>query len=195
MSSSSIKRVVIVTGASRGSFLICICTVNFLLLISFLQGIGAQIAIDLNTRFSSDTLFILIARDISKLESIKEDFLQKRYETNRYYTLKIDFSVNSIGTDEYKVELENILKNESLVNLTELFVFYNHGTLELLPVEEAAKISADFYQINVISVWKFLAAIRALFPICEGLKQFQINISSKMATMTLPSYSLYTSSL
>ena len=153
-----------------------------------MKGIGARLAVDLNERYSSETLFILIARDEAKLESvIKEDSFKP---TNRYCTLKIDFS----NDDDYKKEIENILKKEDLKYMSELFVFYNHGTLNLLKIEDAAKISTQFYQINVISVWKLLAAILALFPINENLKQYHINTSSKMAFVHLPLYSLYTSS-
>jgi short-subunit dehydrogenase len=170
-----IKRVVIITGASR--------------------GIGARLVVDLNEKWKSDTLFILIARDYAKLEEIKKELLEKSpAKNNLFFLLKIDFSDSKNGVDEYKKYLTDLLNlNELNKQLNEIYVFYNHGTLELMPIEEAADISTEFYQTNVISVWKFLSAIRTLFPIRNSLNQYHINTSSKMAYMNIPSYSLYSS--
>ena len=110
------------------------------------------------------------------------------------FLLKIDFSDSKNGVDEYKNYLTDLLDlNEICKQLSEMYVFYNHGTLELMPIEEAANICAEFYQTNVISVWKLLSAVRSLFPIRGGLTQYHINMSSKMAYLNVPSYSLYTS--
>ena len=174
MSTGNIKRIVIITGASR--------------------GIGARLAIDLNNKWKDDTLFILIARDYKKLEAIKHELLEKSNKSNEYILLKIDFSDSSVGVDEYKKYLTDILNiNQMQDRLNEIYIFYNHGTLELMPIEDSASISAEFYQTNLISVWKFLSAIRSIFPISDSITQYHINTSSKMAHIKVASYSLYTS--
>ncbi len=77
----------------------------------------------------------------------------------------------------------------------ELYVFYNHGTLKLECVEKVADSATSEFQINVVSIWILMAALRDMFPSDLVPKQYHINISSLLATLVQPMCSLYSSSI
>ena len=85
--------------------------------------------------FREYTIFLLIARDHSKLVKVKEEMHKlepenKGYVANKIITLKLDFS-QSMKAAELVNILQITLKDEKLDKINELFVFYNHGTLQL----------------------------------------------------------------
>jgi len=165
-----IQRVVIITGASK--------------------GIGEEIANQLNEKFSENTLFVLIARSLDKLDELKRKLASKK-PLNQYKTLKIDFSNEKV---DYANELKNSFKELILTEVKDLLVFYNHGSLIISDVESSANDINEFFEVNVLSVWKFLSAVRELFPADKVPKQFHINTSSKLATSFSAGMSAYSSS-
>lgn len=166
----SFKRLIVITGASR--------------------GIGEALSIEANKRFHENTLFVLIARDLSKLEKVK---LNLKSSSNKFILIKIDFSNELNATNYYRQTLETSLNEIELKEIEELIVIYNHGTLIISPVEKSADQVKSFYEINVFSVWKFLAAIREMFPVNLITHQYHVNISSLLATSFSPSMSAYSS--
>lgn len=164
-------RLVIVTGASR--------------------GIGAEIAQEAHRRFGKNTLFLLVARNEALLNEVKSKISDPE---NTALVLKIDFS-NDLKVDEYVKLITESLKAIDLTGLSELYVFYNHGTIRLGSLEEVADVSLHEFTTNVTSVWGFVAAIRKVLPIEKHPKQFHINISSLLASKTTANLSIYCSSI
>lgn len=165
------KRLIVITGASK--------------------GIGAQIALETNKKFTdkdTQTTFLLIARDLAKLHEVKAELIKENSQNN-VLTLSYDFSrVTNVET------LTDILRNNLTdQNFDEMYVFYNHGTLKIAGVELVADDATNEFQINVISVWQLLAAIRRLFPNNIVPKQYHINISSLVATQMSKMCSVYSS--
>ena len=91
-----------------------------------------------NRHFKEKTIFLLIARDHSKLLEVKEEINWKIFNDspvdtqfkNKIVTLKFDFG-KAVKAAELLNILEISLKDEKLNEINELFVFYNHGTLLL----------------------------------------------------------------
>lgn len=168
------QRVVLVTGASR--------------------GIGESLAYLANKKFNENTLFILIARDSNKLEQVKAEMVKEKSPniafSNRIITISHDFSKN-ITVAECSQLIKDSIKDEKLQFLTELYVFYNHGTLKIATIEQCADHSLNEFQINVTSVWVLMATIRQLFPLNLVPTQFHINISSLWASKLQESCSIY----
>ena len=175
MNDITLKRLIIVTGASR--------------------GVGREIAIECNKIYEKETLFVLIARNMNKLEDVKSLLReQKSNETNVYTTFKFDFSNQNYQTVDYLKEFTSFLNGYDLSKISELFVFYNHGTLILSSVENSIQHLNEFFETNVLSVWKLLGCIRQLFQIEKTPKQYHINISSKSAYNLHPHLSAFSSS-
>ena len=169
-----IDRLIIVTGASR--------------------GIGASLAIESSKKYNENTLFLLIARDLDKLEKVRS---QMTSQTNRIRLMQMDFSRAEQTVDELEEKLKLAINDDdSFVSsqIKELIVFYNHGTLRLDTVERVATFALQEFQVNVTSVWLFLAAIRKLFPLNMIRTQFHVNISSLLATKFHELFSIYSSS-
>jgi sepiapterin reductase len=163
------KRVIVITGASR--------------------GIGLAIALESYKRFSQDAVVVLLARDLDKLEQVKREI--ESNSTNQVVLLQIDFSV-SRRTNELVDLLNSKLANLIDVNsIDELYVFHNHGTLHFGRVDELGDSASREFQINVVSVWEFLSAIRKLFPDNLVAKQFHVNISTMLATSVEALFSAY----
>jgi NAD(P)-dependent dehydrogenase (short-subunit alcohol dehydrogenase family) len=176
------QRLVIITGASR--------------------GIGAQIALDLNKRFGENTRYLLIARDQPKLEEVKAQMSKENSNLvhsstkNKFVVLAMDFSSHFTTKEMFELIKSSLTNNgeQQLDKLDELYVFYNHGTLSLAPVEEIADQMDEQFRTNVTSVWILMAAIREMFPISMVPVQFHINISSLLATKLIESFSAYSAS-
>jgi hypothetical protein len=94
--------------------------------------------LEANRHFKEKTIFLLIARDHSKLLEVKEEINWKIFNDspvdtqskNKIVTLKFDFG-KAVKAAELLNILEISLKDEKLNEINELFVFYNHGTLLL----------------------------------------------------------------
>ena len=172
---NDLRRLVIITGASR--------------------GIGEEISLQTNKEFNQNTLFILIARSIEKLDYLKSELQShNKNGSNKFESLPLDFSKGIYQKANYIDELNKVLNKFDLQNLSELYVFYNHGTLVLNDVEKSADDVSENFETNVLSVWKFLAAVRELFPNDKIAVQYHINTSSKLATSFQHGFSLYSSS-
>ena len=99
-----------------------------------LCNLRAQIAIETNRQYNENTIFLLIARDHNKLVQVKEEMHKKESKhnelKNKIITLKLDFFLIK-NTAELVNILQISLKDEKIGEINELFVFYNHGTLQL----------------------------------------------------------------
>jgi short-subunit dehydrogenase len=103
------KRLIIVTGSSR--------------------GIGKSIAEQFNTFYNSEALILLLARDLDALGQVKNDLILKSNNSNRVEAVQVDFSVQRTVSDYVKI-LEEAIKETDLSQFEELYVVYNHATLE-----------------------------------------------------------------
>jgi sepiapterin reductase len=161
------KRLVVITGASR--------------------GIGSAIANESAKKFpTDDTIFLLIARDLNKLEQMRQEI-----GVNRAFAMQLDFSL-SHTPDELKQLLNTKfldLVSGSGHSFDELYIFYNHGTLIFGRVDELGEVAAREFQINVVSVWELLSALLGLFSAVP--KQFHVNMSSLLATKLEAQFSVY----
>lgn len=166
------ERLIIITGASR--------------------GIGATIAIQANKKFSSNTIFLLIARDEEKLADVKNQIMSLS-PMNQVFLMKIDFS-HDLSKDQMTSLIKKNFADTQLNKIKELFIFYNHGTLRLEPIESAEEKKKQEFQINVFSVWTLICAFKEIFPLETIPLQYHINISSLMATLALKNYSTYCTS-
>jgi short-subunit dehydrogenase len=167
------ERLIIITGASR--------------------GIGVSLAYELNDKFTDKSSFLLIARDQAKLDQVKAEMKNKMPTSsqNVIHTLSLDFSIQMKVEQVYEI-LNKIVNDQN--SYKQLFVFYNHGTLKLSPLEKIADHVNDEFQINVTSVWVLMAAIRQMFPLNAVPTQFHVNISSLLATKVLKHFSIYNTS-
>lgn len=164
------KRLVILTGASK--------------------GIGAALALEANRRFNNDTIFLLIARDLKKLEQVKTEMSRASRE-NKYFVVKLDFSRN-YKLDELISLLRTLFVNYiDLTLIKELYVFYNHGTLIFGQTDEIGDKVSEQFQINVISVWLLMNVIRRMFPESQCPLQFHVNMSTLMASKAEKRFSVY----
>jgi len=152
---SSVRRLIIITGASR--------------------GIGLSAAIEFNKRFPQNSHFVLLARDLAKLNEAKEKLLKDG--SNSIEIVQIDFSNDSLKLDDCIDILNGAI--DSNANFGELYVIYNHGTLENGSVFEVVdeKLKGKF-EANFFSVWNLLAAVGKLLPEKRIPKQFHVNINS-----------------
>jgi sepiapterin reductase len=163
------KRLVVITGASR--------------------GIGSAIANESTKKFpTEDTIFLLIARDLNKLEQLRQEI-----GVNRAFAVQLDFSL-SHKPDELKQLLTtkflDLIRGTDVgSSFDELYIFYNHGTLIFGRVDELGEVAAREFQTNVVSVWELLSALRGLFSAVP--KQFHVNMSSLLATKLEAQFSVY----
>ena len=106
------KKLIIVTGASR--------------------GIGEAISIEFSNSFDKDAHFLLIARDIEKLFEVRNKIIEeshKRNGNNQVSVLSVDFSKKHEVSDYFKL-LKDVFVDTNLNSFGELYVVYNHGSLE-----------------------------------------------------------------
>jgi len=164
---SSVRRLVIITGASR--------------------GIGLSAAKEFNKQFRQNSHFVLLARDLAKLNEAKEKLLKDG--SNSVAIAQIDFSNESLKLDDYINILSGAI--DSIVDFEELYVIYNHGTLENGSVFDVvdAKLKGKF-ETNFFSVWNLLAAVGKLLPETKIPKQFHVNINSSYAMKPVADWSV-----
>ena len=169
------QRLVVITGASR--------------------GIGASLAMETSRKYRENTLFLLMARNQEALEKVRSQMLESASTTSsfRVLTMTIDFA-KTYQVAELSKLIKEVLQSERLGHLSELYVFYNHGTLRLSTIERLADDVAEEFQINVCSVWTLMSTVRQLFPLNLVPNQFHVNMSSLLATQVKELYSAYNSS-
>jgi short-subunit dehydrogenase len=155
------------------------------------KGIGRAISLTFNRKFTENTIFVLLARDLKQLNEV-QDQLKKESTNNKVILKTVDFSNASYQYSDYKGMLESLLASADLNQISELYVVYNHGSFHIAPIEENAKSIDENFQTNVMSVWKLLTAVRILFEKVD--KQYHINLSSLLATQCTASASAYSSS-
>lgn len=154
------KRLILVTGSSR--------------------GIGAAIALEFNRLYQEDTCFVLIARDQTKLNEVKEKINSEG--KNEAIVIKADFSVANNVEAYYKLLKDSLPNDEGLKSFDELICVYNHGTLEFGNVSLAAQeLLRKKFEINLFSVWSLLGAVSLLIPEAVIGRQFHVNITSGYA--------------
>ena len=171
----NLKRMVVITGASK--------------------GIGEEIAYQCNKKFAQNTLFVLLARNDEKLERLRNRLSeQNQNKSNVYLNVLIDFSNSKHQLVDYIIKLKDSIDHLNVQQMNEIFVFYNHGTLLISCVEECAFNINEYFETNVLSVWKLLSAIRTLFPIEMVPKQYHINMSTKSADHFHPLLAAFSSS-
>jgi short-subunit dehydrogenase len=155
------KRLVIITGGSR--------------------GIGEAIAEEFNDVFHTNTHLLLLARDFQKLADVRTKLLNKNKNKNQVSILNLDFSLPHQVSDYAKL-LKEVFVETNLSNFNELYVIFNHGTLEYGSISlKAQEPLRENFETNLFSVWSLLSAINLLIPTSLIGKQFFVNISSKYA--------------
>ena len=134
-----------------------------------------------------------MARNIDKLEEIKNEMNTKNPK-NLVLTVQLDFSKTKKVDDLAKI-IDSLFKSLDLSKVNEMLVFYNHGTLIMGSIETNADHASEQFQINVISVWVLLSAIRKLFTLEKVPSQFHVNISTSLADFQQESFSIYNTSM
>lgn len=157
------KRLIIITGASR--------------------GIGRAIATELNRFHNSDSHFLLLARDVEKLTQVRDQIERESSSRNTVKTVSVDFSTEN-SVERYFEILKDALGDigDNLGEFDELIIVYNHGTLVFGNVSFVAQELREDFEVNLFSIWTFLAAINLLLPLNVVSKQVHVNISSGYAT-------------
>jgi short-subunit dehydrogenase len=153
------KRLIIVTGSSR--------------------GIGKAIVIEFAKVFKENAHFLLIARDENNLNAARDCILELS-STNQISLLQIDFSIH-LTLEDYFNRIRNTIAESTLQSFQELYVVYNHGSLEHGSVDLVARNIHEKFEINLFSTWSLLAALKLLIPTNIISTQFHVNISSKFA--------------
>lgn len=152
------RRLIIVTGASR--------------------GIGKSIAIELNRFYNSNCHFLLLARDVAKLNEVRDQVERDSSFRNTAKILSVDFSIQNQVSTYYEL-LKDALKDVDLDKFDHLLVIYNHGTLVFGQVSFVAQENLrENFENNLFSIWSMLAALNLLLPVNVIDKQFHVNISS-----------------
>ena len=108
--------------------------------------------------------------------------------------MQLDFSKTKKVDDLAKI-IDSLFKSLDLSKVNEMLVFYNHGTLIMGSIETNADHASEQFQINVISVWVLLSAIRKLFTLEKVPSQFHVNISTSLADFQQESFSIYNTSM
>ena len=156
-------RLIIITGASR--------------------GIGASTAIEFSRKYNLNTEFVLLARDIEKLNETKNKMISlNKIQPDLIKLIQFDFSNKNFEINDYKASLTNALVDvdSSIIKpYDELIAIYNHGTLDYGLIEnQNNEILQGKFQTNFVSIWLLLNAIQSLFPENLIQNQFHININS-----------------
>lgn len=155
------KRLVICTGSSR--------------------GIGKSIVTEFNKTFSLETTFVLLARDLEKLNQVKDQILNESNSANSVILIQVDFSQPNQVIDYFNL-LKNHIDENKLIDFEELYVVYNHGTLEYGNVSLVAQERLrEKFETNLLSIWSLLGAINLYIPTTVISRQFHVNISSGYA--------------
>jgi NAD(P)-dependent dehydrogenase (short-subunit alcohol dehydrogenase family) len=198
---NDIKRLVIITGSSR--------------------GIGRSIATEFSRVFKNNTHFILIARDLVNLGQVKNDIIKisnettykldeddisneeddeeiidivNKSSTNHVSLIKCDFG-SPHSVDDYFQLLKNVLPelyNDTQDDLkyNELYIVYNHGSLEFGSISLVGQNNLNKkYEINLFSVWNLLSAVNLLLPVSLIPVQYHVNTSSNFALKPVSNWS------
>ena len=143
------------------------------------------------------TLFLLMARNKENLEEVRRTMMESTEmddeNSNQVFILPYDFSKTTSVEGMAKL-IKETLKDTDLSLLQELLAFYNHGNLQIGTIETNADRAAEHFQVNVVSVWTLLAAIKKLFTLEKIPLQFHINLSTPLSTKPHGPFSLYSSS-
>lgn len=143
------------------------------------------------------TLFLLIARSRENLENIKSKMLDINEidgeNSNQVLVLPYDFS-KSTQVEELANLIKKTIRETDLDLIKEFYAFYNHGNLKIGTIETNADVAAEHFQVNVLSVWTLLAAIRKIISIQNTPLQFHINLSTPLSSKPHGPFSLYSSS-
>ena len=146
----------------------------------------------MNNKFHQNSIFLLIARDFNKLIQVKEE-LENQSTANKIIINSFDFSNHMPYMNMVEILNQN-LKDILLSDLKELYVFYNHGTLKIENILKSSDEAQQEFQINVLSVWTLLGALKHIFPIENVPIQFHVNISSLWASLPTVNVSTYNTS-
>ena len=155
---STNKKLIIVTGASR--------------------GIGRSIALEFGRFYSDDVIeFILLARDSVKLNEVKKEI--EETSNHKATPLVLDFGIVQ-ETDDYVSKFKSVFDFEDLAGYSQFIVVYNHATLEHGSVIRMAQDSLiqKKFEINFFSVWSMVGAISRLVPFGKLHRQTHVNIDS-----------------
>jgi len=143
------------------------------------------------------TLFLLMARSKKNLENVRSKMMEANEmgeeNCNQVLILPWDFS-KSIQVEEMINMIKRSIRETNLTLLKELFAFYNHGNLQIGTIETNADRAAEHFQVNVLSVWNILAAIKKIFTLETTPLQFHINLSTPLSSKPHGPFSLYSSS-
>jgi sepiapterin reductase len=160
----SLSHLVVITGASR--------------------GIGKTAAIEFSSYYSQSTHFILIARDLERLNEVKE---QIQCANNKVTVFQIDFSNENLTFDDY---YDLFKASIALDQYKEVIVIYNHGTLEYGSIIQTDELLLKRkFEINFFSIWKLLSSIERLFS-NDLCKRIHININSSYAHNSTANWSI-----
>ncbi|RNA38545.1 sepiapterin reductase [Brachionus plicatilis] len=163
------KRLIIVTGSSR--------------------GIGRSIALEINRAFNSDSSFLLLARDLESLESVKGQMVIDSKAKNQIHLVQIDFSAQYEMSDYFSI-LKNTLTSSQVEKFNEVIAIYNHGTLEFGSVSLIAQENLrQKFETNLFSIWSLLSALNLFIPYSLVPKQTHVNISSGYANEPVANWS------
>jgi short-subunit dehydrogenase len=131
--------------------------------------------------FPVNTHFLLFARDFDKLSEVRTKLIDKTKNRNQVSILNFDFSLPQQVSDYFKL-LKEVFVDTNLSDFDELYVIFNHGTLEYGSISlKAQEPLRENFETNLFSVWSLLSAINLLIPTSVIEKQFHVNISSKYA--------------
>jgi short-subunit dehydrogenase len=169
------NRLIIITGASR--------------------GIGKTIATEMAKKYkdTNDTIFILMARNVTKLEETKKEMTL--IDDKNILLVPIDFSLDLKTNDYLKIIKDSLTSiSDKITNFNELFIFYNHGTDLIGYIQNVADNMSNEFITNVTSIWCLMAALMKLFPVDQNPVQFHINMSSLCATLIGNKSSQYSAS-
>ncbi len=119
---------------------------------------------------------VLLARDVIKLNDVKNQIETESSGHNRAFPVEIDFSVGKQVDDYFKLLKENLPDKQKY---DELIFVYNHGSLEFGSVSLAAQEALRTkFEINLFSVWSLCSAVSLFLPTSLIPKQIHVNISS-----------------
>uniref|UniRef100_A0A7E4ZYG3 Sepiapterin reductase n=1 Tax=Panagrellus redivivus TaxID=6233 RepID=A0A7E4ZYG3_PANRE len=154
------------------------------------RGIGRQIAISLASDVAGDSAFLLLARNVELLESVKKQ-IQDVNPNVHVAVAKADFA-----------EQESIKGLEELVNsvtngltIETRLIFHNAGTIGAVdkPCIEISDPTDwhNYLQSNVVAAVTLNNALYKLFVATSSAPIFVINITSIASVKAIPSFTQY----
>jgi short-subunit dehydrogenase len=144
----------------------------------FPRGIGKAISEQFNNNYTNESTILLLARDLDALNQLKQILITKTNNLNKIEVVQIDFSIQ-YGVEQYVSILKSAINVSALSEFEELYVVYNHATLEHGSINQAAQEDLrKKFEINLFSVWLLVSAINILIPGNIITKQYHVNMSS-----------------